>query len=241
MKTCLLEQGYMDTPQTMRVLLEHDATSRNIVMGMRWLVEGTLPGDVMFFHFSGHGSQVSDQSGMESDGLNETILPFDYKRSGQITDNQIWDILVANLPDGARMTCVMDSCHSGTGMDLPYTWDDRRGAFVEDVNPCHSRGDVLLFSGCEEGGTSADTYSQFQSGGAMTNAFLQAYRDNPMPLFPDFLNAIRRNLQSKGFKQRFGHSWLHMPPCAFISVVFQLPLLHNGQVHSSFMIVSGRS
>ena len=40
---------------------------------MKWLLGGVQSGDSLFFHFSGHGSQVIDHSGDEEDGLDETI------------------------------------------------------------------------------------------------------------------------------------------------------------------------
>jgi hypothetical protein len=48
---------------------------RNILDGLNWLSQDVLPGDALFFHFSGHGSQQPDPNGIESDGMNETILP----------------------------------------------------------------------------------------------------------------------------------------------------------------------
>lgn len=39
------------------------------------LIVGVLPGDSLFFHFSGHGSQQPDPLGIEEDGMNEVILP----------------------------------------------------------------------------------------------------------------------------------------------------------------------
>ena len=33
------------------------------------------PGDSLFFHYSGHGSQQPDPLGVEEDGMNEVILP----------------------------------------------------------------------------------------------------------------------------------------------------------------------
>ena len=34
-----------------------------------------MPGDALFFHFSGHGSQQPDPNGIEEDGMNEVIMP----------------------------------------------------------------------------------------------------------------------------------------------------------------------
>lgn len=56
----------MDTPQTMVVLTDdqQDRTRRptraNMIAAMKWLVTGAQKGDSLFFHYSGHGSQVKD-------------------------------------------------------------------------------------------------------------------------------------------------------------------------------------
>ena len=69
----------------------------------------------MYFHYSGHGSQVEDLNGDEKDdGLDETIVPQD-GRSGDvrdITDDEL-DALFARLR-AKNALIVLDSCHSGT-------------------------------------------------------------------------------------------------------------------------------
>jgi len=97
-------------------------TYDNIVNGMKWLVEGAKPGDSLFFHYSGHGGTAKDSESDEIDGFDETILPLDYSSKGQIVDDVIYENLVKPLPQGCRLTAVFDSCHSGTVMDLPYTY-----------------------------------------------------------------------------------------------------------------------
>lgn len=96
------------------------ATKRNIVNGMRWLVNGASPGDHLFFHFSGHGSQVRDLNGDELDGWDEVILPSDYQKAGHILDDDIHRIMVRGLCKGAHLTVLVDACNSGTIMDLPF-------------------------------------------------------------------------------------------------------------------------
>ncbi|KAH8064031.1 cysteine-type peptidase [Aureococcus anophagefferens] len=185
MRALLLGQGF---PEQQIVILRDDRggqqrpTRRAITEGLRWLAAGAGRGDSLFFHFSGHGSQERDRTGDEADGYDETIVPCDYKSAGQITDDELHAILVRPLPDGARLTSIMDCCHSGTGLDLPYCFTPGRGWQTDDV-PCFSRGDVQLFSGCEDDQCSADTYANAAAGGAMTNAFLKALAENPMPLY----------------------------------------------------------
>mmetsp|Transcript_11222 Transcript_11222/g.45651 ORF Transcript_11222/g.45651 Transcript_11222/m.45651 type:complete len:363 (+) Transcript_11222:40-1128(+) len=119
--------GY--TAARMRVLTDDQPnnmpTAANILASFAWLVEGAVPGDCLFFHYSGHGGQVGG-SFLEDDGKNETILPVDYERAGQIKDSHIYDALVRPLPAGVRLTAIFDSCHSGTVMDLPYIYKSTR-------------------------------------------------------------------------------------------------------------------
>ncbi|KAJ8603633.1 hypothetical protein CTAYLR_007580 [Chrysophaeum taylorii] len=176
-------------------------TKQNILQHLDWLVGGAQRGDSLFFHFSGHGAQQEDDDGEEADGYDETIVPCDFKRQGQITDDTLWQRIVQPLPEGSRLTSIMDCCHSGTGLDLPFNYVVGRGWSRDDA-PAFSAGDVQLFSGCADDQCSADTVQNMQAGGAMTNAFLKAIAQNPMPLYPEFMDSLHRALRSKGFRQK---------------------------------------
>lgn len=89
-------------------------TKKVILDSLRWLIGESRAGDSLWFSFSGHGSQVRDTSGDESDGYDETILPVDYKSAGQIVDDQLYDV-VRRVAKGSRLTVLLDACHSGTG------------------------------------------------------------------------------------------------------------------------------
>eukprot|EP00758_Cryptobia_borreli_P012576 Tbor_TRINITY_DN5760_c1_g2::TRINITY_DN5760_c1_g2_i5::g.20004::m.20004 len=95
-------------------------TGAEIVKAIGSLVNGAKAGDSLFFHYSGHGGQVKDQTGDELDGMDETLIPVDYQTNGQITDDTIFQLLVGKLPAGVSLTCVFDCCRSGTIMDLPF-------------------------------------------------------------------------------------------------------------------------
>ncbi|KAI9098354.1 peptidase C14, caspase domain-containing protein [Phlyctochytrium arcticum] len=109
-------------------------TRQNLMNAFRWLTEGARPGDAFFVHYSGHGSQAKDTSGLEKDGFNETIVPLDYQSAGQITDDELHDVLVKPLPKGSRLTAIFDCCHSGSIMDLPFTYtvDGKLDVIVRD-------------------------------------------------------------------------------------------------------------
>jgi hypothetical protein len=70
----------------------------------------------------GHGGKLKDDDGDEKDGYDETLVPLDYSGAGQIRDDDIYNILIAPMKAGVYATCIMDCCHSGSVLDLPYTF-----------------------------------------------------------------------------------------------------------------------
>jgi hypothetical protein len=143
----------------------------------------------------------------------------DHESHGMITDDEMSSVLVHTLPEGARLTAVMDCCHSGTGfiilkimlvyltncvgLDLPFSWNKTTHRFVEETNPYHSLGDVQLFSGCEDEGVSADSSSSCKpSGGAMTTALCDSLRSNPCPTYVQLIAEVQQNLNKSSFKQQ---------------------------------------
>lgn len=176
-------------------------TRSNISAALRWLTDGARAGDVLFFHYSGHGAQQPDPNGYEDDGMNETIIPVDFKSAGMMTDDEISELIAHYLPEGVRLTAVLDCCHSGTGLDLPYTWNGY--GWEQEVNPYLSRGDVQLFSGCQDDDTSADaSNSAGAAGGAMTTAFCEVLRSWKQPTYPQIMEQLNFLLRQRGFSQR---------------------------------------
>lgn len=101
-------------PATMRIITDARATRAAILDGFKWLVAGAKRGDVLIFHYSGHGSQIADVGGEELDGRDETICPHDYATAGMIKDDD-FRTLLTGLPAGVNLDVILDSCHSGTG------------------------------------------------------------------------------------------------------------------------------
>ena len=87
---------------------------------MRWLVEGCTSGDSLVFHFSGHGMQKLDNNGDEVDGYDEAICPLDFEDRGVILDDEINETIIRPLGPGVKLHAIVDTCHSGTILDLPY-------------------------------------------------------------------------------------------------------------------------
>ncbi|KAG7546253.1 Zinc finger LSD1-type [Arabidopsis suecica] len=176
-------------------------TKNNITMAMHWLVLSCKPGDSLVFHFSGHGNNQMDYNGDEVDGFDETLLPVDHRTSGVIVDDEINATIVRPLPYGVKLHAIVDACHSGTVMDLPYLCRmDRLGNYEwEDHRPPSgmwkgtSGGEVFSFTGCDDDQTSADTPQLSGSAwtGAMTYAFIQALERGHGTTYGSLLNAMR--------------------------------------------------
>ncbi|PIM99466.1 Metacaspase involved in regulation of apoptosis [Handroanthus impetiginosus] len=180
-------------------------TKHNIRMAMFWLVQGCQSGDSLVFHFSGHGSQQRNYTGDEVDGFDETLCPLDFETQGMIVDDEINTTIVRPLPPGVKLQAIIDACHSGTMLDLPYLCRmDRSGRYAwEDHRPRTgtwkgtSGGEVISFSGCDDDQTSADTaaLSKVTSTGAMTFAFIQAVEKGQATTYGSILNAMRSTIR----------------------------------------------
>ncbi|CAH8379835.1 unnamed protein product [Eruca vesicaria subsp. sativa] len=90
-------------------------TGANIKAALRRMVEkaqnGT--GDVLFFHYSGHGTRIPSVKPAHPFKQDEAIVPCDFNL---ITDVDFRE-LVNQLPKGTSFTMISDSCHSGGLID----------------------------------------------------------------------------------------------------------------------------
>lgn len=94
----------------------------NILAAMDWLV--SQPGSCCFLHYSGHGGQIEDVDGNRADttGLDPSIVPADYEERGQISSTVLHEHLVTNMAPHCSLFIVMDCCHSGSAVELPYVY-----------------------------------------------------------------------------------------------------------------------
>ncbi|KAL1533058.1 Metacaspase-1 [Salvia divinorum] len=179
-------------------------TKHNIMMAMSWLVSGCKLGDSLVFYFTGHGGWQLNDTGDEIDNYDETLLPLDHETQGIIVDNDINARIVRPLPAGVKLHAIIDACHSGTVLDLPYLCKmERSGSYSwEDHRPPSgarkgtSGGDAISFSGCDDDQTSTDTdaLSKGTPTGAMTYAFIQAIEKGQGTTYGSILNAMRSTI-----------------------------------------------
>ena len=173
-------------------------TRANILAALNWLVSGAKAGDSLWFSYSGHGSNQRDSLSKrkdETDALDETIVPLDYKTAGQIIDDDLRDI-VDSVPAGVRITWISDSCHSASIVDLPYGYEDasicrkrpQPKTYVSDdwaTKTTTSKfkqykdtaADILVISGCRDNSVSSDSWEDGKPCGAMTYSLLKSLRN----------------------------------------------------------------
>ncbi|KAI9447265.1 caspase domain-containing protein [Lactarius psammicola] len=130
---------------------------KNILAAMYWLVEGAQSGDSLFFFFSGPTAQIKDTNGDGPDGLDEVMCTMEFLSSPAnpwvITDNDVHDIMIKPLPPKCRLTAIIDTCHSGTLLDLPFIYNSH--GMLTPNNPSvverrSSDADVISLSACKD-------------------------------------------------------------------------------------------
>lgn len=131
-------------------------------------------GNLLYFHFSGHGSSIRDKNGDERDGFDEFIVPADYFVNGsKIIDDELL-VLTRDLNPSIPCFMIFDSCHSGTILDLnwSYTLNKSTGLFIQSPGtnlPSTLQNSIICISGCNDAEVSLDVFANGQYNGALSN------------------------------------------------------------------------
>ena len=111
----VLVSRYGFSEHNIRTVQDEAASREGMLAAFNQIVREAGPDDVVYIHYSGHGSQVQDLNGDEPDDqLDETIVPADGRTEGvpDITDDELEEIL--SRLKTPKAVVVLDSCHSGT-------------------------------------------------------------------------------------------------------------------------------
>lgn len=117
-------------PENIVVLKNEQATHQAIIEAIKThLIAKAKNGDIVVLHFSGHGSQMTDNSKDEVDGMDETLVPYDSRTPGifDISDDEINGLLRQLAQKTNNITFIFDSCHSGAAA--------RGGNTVRQIEP----------------------------------------------------------------------------------------------------------
>ena len=149
-------------------------TKQNIINSIKNFVQKIKDNNIKeaWFSYSGHGSYLNNNSvGDEVDYQDEALVPLDFYNSGLIRDDDLYNLLVKMIPKDCYLFCIVDACHSGTSLDLPYVYRTDTG--LEKHRDENDLGNIIKISGCRDTQTSADAYINGKYQGALTFSFLK--------------------------------------------------------------------
>ncbi|CAK8530309.1 unnamed protein product [Lathyrus sativus] len=243
----LLVDNFAFPIQSIRVLTEEQKdpnftpTRKNIMESLKWLVKDCKLGDSLVFYFSGHGmQQPAHDKEDEIDGLDETICPVDFIRSGMITDDEINSTIVGPLKRGVKLHAFIDACHSGTTLDLMYVykkvignwkWMDNCPNNTQSVTKSTNGGMAICISACEDYQIAADTaaFGGKQMNGVMTYLLTKIIREHSGITYAGLLEKLHDEIgkihQSKHFNRilkRIFRSKIDQDPLLSSSAIFDI-------------------
>ncbi|CEJ92393.1 Putative Metacaspase [[Torrubiella] hemipterigena] len=114
--------------------LKHKMKANILRAAIDWLV--SEPGTCNFFHYSGHGGQVKDPTGVKPSGILDTICPVDFQTNGQIDSDTLHQHLVSRMPPNSTLFAILDCCHSGSALELPYVYksdDEGNVSMIDNI------------------------------------------------------------------------------------------------------------
>jgi len=213
MKKLLISNSFSES--NILILKNQWATKENILDKLEEMIINSKEGDELVFHFSGHGSQVTDLDGDEGDKLDEVLIPHDFSwDGGYITDDDIAKVF-KKLPDNVFLSMISDSCHSGTisrdinSMIRSITPPPNilQAIFTTKgliLNPVGLRTDGgpqrhVLLAGCKSTQTSMSSVINNEWHGVLTYFFIAAAQ-NGGTWKETFNNAVK-NIKAHGYEQ----------------------------------------
>jgi hypothetical protein len=149
-------------------------TNDNILNQLNlWVNRSNTNAELLYFHYSGHGSAVSDSNGDEGDRRDEVIIPTDYLTTRKyILDDQINSIL-SSAKDTCPIFLGFDCCNSGTSCDLPLSYYYLKNKFTQRSENSSTKlvnKNILCLSACTDIQSSLDVNNGGVGNGAFTLA-----------------------------------------------------------------------
>jgi hypothetical protein len=169
-------------------------TKQNILICLTNLIKKSKPGDIVFFYYSGHGSNIRDNNGDEKDGLDEVLVSIDFE---SISDDELNKLIQKNIKHDVSLFIMCDCCHSGTMFDLKYNYNED-STLTKDID---ISGNVYYISGCRDSQTSMETFINTQTQGLLTNCFLSVMKETPTLVWNELINSLRMKLREKNYIQ----------------------------------------
>lgn len=173
-------------------------TRMNILNKIKNFISSAIDGDLLFIHFSGHGSYTYDFNNDEIDGNDEAIISCDLE---YIIDDEIKSIINQFSRRNISIIGLFDSCNSGTMMDLKYNYNYFENRYIENVRNIECSGNVLMISGCMDEQTSLEAVINGELQGALTSTFIETINNNSNCTWKNLMCNICNSLKSNNFTQ----------------------------------------
>jgi metacaspase-1 len=164
--------------------IDSEVTRTNFRNQIKNKIVSLVSGDIFIPHYSGHGTFGVSPGNTEADGYSEAL----YLHDGPFWDYEFLDILKL-IPEGAKVIIPLDSCFSKGMATRKINGHYHKSKFmpIQDLKPgVKIKKSILksddmrwvLFSGCGETQTSADTFIDGAYCGAFTYYWLKAWNRN---------------------------------------------------------------
>jgi hypothetical protein len=129
MENYIAEVNTIYAKENIKKLIDKQASKKEIVNQIKWLLNEAAPGDSLLFHYSGHGAQVPTKNKqLEKDGLDEIICPYDFDGTeATILRDKEFAQLFAGIPKGVHFVWISDSCHAEDLSRDPVAINDING------------------------------------------------------------------------------------------------------------------
>jgi hypothetical protein len=187
-------------------ILDAQATRQNVKAALGDLVGAAGAGDVVVFTYSGHGTQVFEIGGDESDSYDEAICAYD----GTVLDDELRAI-IKNINPQATLVVISDSCFSGTVTRIapeagkprympPVAMPARNVVKQHFLLPEASMPEILI-SGCTDSEYSYDAEFNGRPNGAMSALAIRVIKENPRATYNEFYANLRKLLPSSTYPQ----------------------------------------
>lgn len=177
-------------------------TKDTIINELINLLINAKPGDTVFVHYSGHGSDCPDRNNDELRGYDQMIIPSDFNA---IIDDEIRKIIDKYLKPNVTLFGIMDCCYSGSNWDLKYQHLDsfNKNKLTINNKQKETKGRVIMISGCTDKQTSADAFINGSYNGALTASFLECYNKLPQKdlTWRNLILGMRLYLKKNGYPQ----------------------------------------
>ena len=190
-----LMENYLKTKDFSDITLLTDKTDikptkENILSSLDKFLSSSKDEDILYFHFSGHGSIVKDINGDEQDGRDETIVSKDLIL---ITDDELISLIKQKLNKNTTLIAVFDSCHSGTVLDLKYTFTDNL-EIIENTK-YDETPNIIMISGCKDSQYSEEKYIYDKTYGLLTWSIYETVTKNKNLSWRSLYTSVKKLLK----------------------------------------------